>query len=69
MKKLTKTRKMLSNFIEENRVSRTGRPITDFDVKEVSKELIKFERLQNLYKICTILLFILLAVIGLRSCL
>lgn len=69
MKKLTKTRKMLSNFIEENRASRTGRPITDFDIKEVSKELRKFERLQNLYKISTILLFILLAVIGLRSCL
>lgn len=69
MKKMNKTRKMLSVLIEDRMSRKEGYPITDIDRQEVAKEIAKYEKWYTVYKATTVLLFLLLAVIGLRSCL
>jgi len=63
MKKLLKTRKMLSNFKVKERLYDVGTPITDTDYNEVSKELKKFEFENKFYKILSIVLCLLVVVI------
>ena len=60
---LEKTKKMLNEYIRKNRKSQRGRPITDIEIREVSKELKKYERMYKFYMISTILLFVTLSVI------
>jgi hypothetical protein len=61
--KLSKTRKMLREYVDRNREERRGRPITDTEIREVSKELRKHERMYKFYMISTILLFVTLLVV------
>jgi hypothetical protein len=61
--KLEKTKKMLKEYIKKNREEKRGRPITDTDIREVAKELKKYERMYKFYMISTILLFVTLSVI------
>jgi hypothetical protein len=61
--KLEKTKKMLKEYIKKNREEERGRPITDTDIREVAKELKKYERMYKFYMISTILLFVTLSVI------
>jgi len=61
--KLYKTKKMLQEYINKNRQEQRGRPITDTDIREVAKELKKYERMYKFYMISTILLFVTLSVI------
>lgn len=62
MKKLLKTRKMLSNFKVKERQADCGTPITDTDYNEVAKELKKFEFKYNFYRTLSIVLFLLVVV-------
>ena len=62
MKKLLKTRKMLSNFKVKERQADCGTIITDTDYNEVAKELKKFEFKYNFYKTLSIILFLLVVV-------
>jgi hypothetical protein len=61
--KLIKTKKMLNEYIKKNRESERGRPITDTDIREVGKELKKYERMYKFYMISTILLCVTLLVV------
>lgn len=69
MKRMYKTRAMLSFLIEDKMSRKEGYPLLDIDRKEVAKEIARYEKWYTMYKATTVLLFILLAVIGLRSCL
>ncbi len=61
--KLSKTKKMLQEYVDRNRKEQRGTPITDVDIREVKQELTKFERMYKFYMISTILLFVTLSVI------
>jgi hypothetical protein len=61
--KLEKTKKMLKEYVDRNREEQRGRPIPDGEIREVSKELKKYERMYKFYMISTILLFVTLSVI------
>jgi hypothetical protein len=61
--KLIKTKKMLNEYIKKNREEKRGRPITDTDIREVGKELKKYERMYKFYMISTILLCVTLLVV------
>ena len=60
--KLSKTKKMLQEYVDRNRKEQRGTPITDVDIREVKQELTKFERMYKFYMISTILLFVTLSV-------
>ena len=62
MKKMLKTRKMLSEFLKRDKILDIGPPITDTDIKNVHKELKKFEKTVHILKICVIVLVSLLVV-------
>ncbi len=59
--KLEKTKKMLQKYIEKD-IDR-GSVTTDTDIREVGKELKKYERMYKFYMISTILLFVTLLVV------
>jgi hypothetical protein len=61
--KLSKTKKMLTEYIHRNRQEERGRPITDTDIREVKQELTKYEIMYKFYMFSTILLFVTLLVI------
>jgi hypothetical protein len=61
--KLSKTRKMLQEYVDRNREEERGAPITDTDIREVKRELTKFERMYKFYMVSTILLFVTLLVV------
>jgi hypothetical protein len=61
--KLEKTKKMLNEYIKKNRESERGRPISDGEIREVGKELKKYERMYKFYMISTIILFVTLLVV------
>lgn len=62
MKKLIKTRKLLSELIDEKRLSQEGEPISDFRLFQVSEELEKFENGYSFFKFIAILYLILIAI-------
>jgi hypothetical protein len=61
--KLSKTKKMLQEYIDRNRKEQRGAPITDTDIIEVKQELTKYEKMYKFYVISTILLFVTLVVV------
>ncbi len=61
--KLSKTRKMLQEYVDRNREEERGAPITDTDIREVKQELTKYERMYKFYMFSTILLFVTLLVV------
>jgi cell division protein FtsL len=61
--KLSKTKKMLQEYIDRNRKEQRGAPITDTNIIEVKQELTKYEKMYKFYMISTILLFVALLVI------
>jgi len=61
--KLSKTKKMLTEYIHRNRQEQRGAPITDTDIIEVKQELTKYEKMYKFYMISTILLFVTLVVV------
>lgn len=59
--KLIKTRSLLNELITQNRENETGRPITDYTIREVKEELNEFETKYTLYfRIIRISIFIIL---------
>ncbi|MFM2393362.1 MAG: hypothetical protein RLZZ546_1344 [Bacteroidota bacterium] len=60
--KLSKTKKMLQDYVDRNREEERGAPITDTDIREVKQELTKYEKMYKFYMISTILLFVTLSV-------
>ena len=61
--KLSKTKKMLQEYVDRNRKEQRGAPITDIEIRDVKQELTKYERMYKFYMISTILLFVALLVI------
>jgi hypothetical protein len=61
--KLSKTKKMLQEYIDRNRKEQRGAPITDIEIIEVKQELTKYEKMYKFYMISTILLFVTLVVV------
>lgn len=60
---LEKTKKMLQKYIDKDIELDRGSVTTDTDIKEVGKELKKYERMYKFYMISTILLFVTLLVV------
>jgi len=61
--KLSKTKKMLKEYIDRNRKEQRGAPITDIEIIEVKQELTKYEKMYKFYMISTTLLFVTLVVV------
>jgi len=61
--KLSKTKKMLQEYVDRNRKEQRGRPITDTEISQVKQELKKYERMYKFYMISTILLSVTLLVV------
>jgi hypothetical protein len=61
--KLLKTKKMLQEYVDKNRESQRGRPISDAEIREVKTELKKYERMYKFYMISTIVLVVTLLVV------
>lgn len=61
---MTQTRRMLSLLIEDRMSRKEGYPILDCERKEVSKEIHKYEKWYMIYKLTTIVLFLLLLLLG-----
>ncbi len=63
MKRLDKTRELISELIEKDRELMVGRPIPDITIKEVSKELDLFEKNYSTYKLWSIITLLILLLI------